>query len=447
MNLKPSRYNHFFPLEEEGRYLAYNALKNGLAVIDRSLYDSLHSTRAGAVPAVATGVLEELTRGGFLVRDDLDEVQVVSVQRRLAQYGGHALGYTIVPTVACNMACVYCYESPVAGVMDERVRARIVEMVKAQAGQGLKELSINWFGGEPLLCLDTLETLSRDLMAVCDEHKAVFKPSVVTNGVLYTREAALRLRELRVGFVQITLDGDRETHDRRRPMRNGRGTFDTILENLEETCGIIPIALRINIDVHNAERALAFYDELTRQPWWRGDSIFPYYGQVRSETNSCRCKEEECLKDGDFYRLQMELEKHMVSRGNHTYSYPSPATGCGATNAQGYVIGPQGELYKCWNDVGNPKRVVGSIFEPAQWHPLHVQFLTESFEDDPECRDCAVLPICLGGCVDRRIRLRESGSGAKNCVGYKYYLEESLRSFYTQHLNRPPMPAQSPQAP
>ena len=37
--------------------------------------------------------------------------------------------------------------------------------------------------------------------------------------------------------------------------------------------------------------------------------------------------------------------------------------GCIATHRNAFVIGPEGEVYKCQNDVGNPEMVVGNIVE------------------------------------------------------------------------------------
>ena len=57
---------------------------------------------------------------------------------------------------------------------------------------------------------------------------------LITNGYFFTPEVVEKLVEAKISEIQITLDGFRETHDIRRPLINGKGTFDTIIKNLDD---------------------------------------------------------------------------------------------------------------------------------------------------------------------------------------------------------------------
>ena len=48
--------------------------------------------------------------------------------------------------------------------------------------------------------------------------------------------------------IKITLDGDKDTHNRMRPLRGGQGTFDRIIENIRRVAGHVPIAIGGNFD-------------------------------------------------------------------------------------------------------------------------------------------------------------------------------------------------------
>ena len=48
--------------------------------------------------------------------------------------------------------------------------------------------------------------------------------------------------------IKITLDGDRDTHNRMRPLRGGQGTFDRIIENIRKVAGRCRIAIGGNFD-------------------------------------------------------------------------------------------------------------------------------------------------------------------------------------------------------
>ena len=80
-----------------------------------------------------------------------------------------------------------------------------------------------------------------------------------------------------------------------------------------------------------------------------------------------------------------------------------------------------GDLYKCWNEIGMHTRSYGSIFggnnrsNIDQWNNYQVA----SYE---ECRECAFLPVCMGGCPYRSI-----SGGSKQCISVKYNYERLIR--------------------
>src|SRR5437016_13805067 len=59
-----------------------------------------------------------------------------------------------------------------------------------------------------------------------------FRGHMTTNGIQLDIEFAQKMESFAPGSFKITLDGDRETHDRMRVYRDGRGTFDVIFDNV-----------------------------------------------------------------------------------------------------------------------------------------------------------------------------------------------------------------------
>jgi len=431
--MKPSRYNFFFE-GRDGSILAYNALRNGLAVVDANLKAAVEQLEPGRTPHVDAETLTELKRGGFVIPDELDELDVLRIRRHVQQYGDNWLGLTIAPTINCNLACKYCFENPTKGVMSEEVQDKVVELAQKAIEGGMRGVSVTWYGGEPLLCMRVIERLSGKLIELCEEKKVGYTADIITNGTLLGREVAEKLKDLKVTSAQVTLDGPRETHDQRRPYRSGAGSFDTIVSRLEESAGILPVALRVNVDRANVEEARRFYETLSSYPWFDPKVFSVYFGYVRAFSASCRCSEEECLLQGEFWDREYELQEHLVDLGVTAPSYPDISSGCGATSISAYVIGPEGELYKCWNHLGNLNQVVGNVAEPIDFGPLYIRYLSESFENDPECLECRYLPICMGGCVDVRIKAKLGQMPEKDCARWKFYLGRQLELYYTYKL-------------
>src|SRR4029077_1144222 len=65
--------------------------------------------------------------------------------------------------------------------------------------------------------------------------------------------------------AQITLDGPAETHDLMRPLRNGKGTFDVILDNVVASADLIPISIRVNLDTANSGKYKRLLDQLVER--------------------------------------------------------------------------------------------------------------------------------------------------------------------------------------
>lgn len=435
--MKQSEYNFFFKTEQN-EYLAFNALKNGLAVINEELVNEIKNLREGNVPKLEEETIKELKKGGFICDDSMDEYGLISVRRHIQQYSSNSFGLTIAPTINCNLACTYCFESPSPDKMNDEVIRNVAKMVKSRIDSGIKEFNVTWYGGEPLLCLDVIEKLSKKFITLCEENEINYSAYIITNGTLYTPEVAEKLKNLKVTGAQITIDGDRAAHDKRRPYRGGGGSFDKIIKNFKDSAGILPIGLRVNVDIDNVDHTLDFFESLRSdkelEEHFKSNRIRVHYGYVRKLSSSCGCSDEECLLPGEFWQNELKLHQHLYKKGHGFNHYPDIMSGCVATTIHGYVVGPHGELYKCWNHVGEPERIVGNVAETIQLDSLYVSYLSESFEKDEECKKCKYLPICMGGCVDIRVKHQKGEFPNIDCSRWKYYLEESLKTYYLASL-------------
>ena len=84
--------------------------------------------------------------------------------------------------------------------------------------------------------------------AACQKRGVTLALNIITNGLLLTEEVVDRLLPYGLNGVKVTLDGDRDTHNRMRPLRGGQGTFDRIIENVRKVAGKVRIAIGGNFD-------------------------------------------------------------------------------------------------------------------------------------------------------------------------------------------------------
>lgn len=433
--MKASPYNHFFELQDGRTVLAYNSYSGALAEIERENYsrilELLTDSGAGRTPQ-DDEFLQCLQVGGFLIPDHTDQPATVKVRNRTVRRDGLLLALTIAPTLACNFACDYCFESRGTPVMSPETQEALIRftdhhLVRAEA------LRVTWFGGEPTLCLSLIEKLQRRFLELTEKHGSEVIPGqIISNGYLLDAPTARRLKELQVANAQVTIDGPREVHDRRRKLRTGQGSFDRILDNLCQTCEILSINVRINVDRENIDSA-AEVTEILQQ---RGilSRVRVTYAQVQSSGVTCADIRDRCYDNATFADLLVRIYGRLASRGILGINSPRVGSGasCGAVADGNFVVSPNGHLFRCWEDLSmDATRSIGSLFSDApdedQKRTLDAYRIWDPFKM-PGCRACSILPICLGGCPLSTIEKPDAPHG--ECSPWKYNLGQITELAY-----------------
>lgn len=423
--MKESNYNLF--LERNGRRYAFNSMTCALAEIDENFLHVLDQLRFGE-KVDNEDLLTQMEYGGFVVNSDVDEQQMLRLRSWQEKFNENGFGLTIAPTLACNFSCPYCYEGSRDGVMSESVTSAVIKLVESHANKG-QDIQINWYGGEPLLSLPIIESLSDKLIEACEEYGTNYKSYMVTNGYLLAPEVIDTLIKRRVVGFQITIDGPRDVHDKRRIMKaDRRGTFDMIIENIHHLIrkGINP-DIRINVDQTNRQRVAELIEYLAAQ---KLQSCHISFGHVNAYTTACADIEGTCLNVAEYAEETIAYQRVLHKYGFSCSTYPLypgvKGNYCCADSAHSFVVDPNGYLYKCWNDIGNTDRSVGSILDSKSISSTQLMTLSDYMLWTPfdfkECRECALLPICMGGCPYNGLKRGHR----PECEKWKYILKNSI---------------------
>ena len=178
-------------------------------------------------------LIEHYAKRGIITNVDEKEKLREMLAKNHKELG--ELRLTICPTMGCNFDCPYCFEKHIPGKMSEETQEQIVRLAdRVLAKEEIKRLYVLWFGGEPLLYPEIIESLSKRLIETAERHQAEYGSEIITNGYLLNEHAIHVLEEARISRVQVTLDGMKEAHDRTRHLVNRGGTFDVIVKNLHQ---------------------------------------------------------------------------------------------------------------------------------------------------------------------------------------------------------------------
>lgn len=419
MKLKPSEYNFIYDDLGQDQIVFYNSFSGTLAVVKMEQYQQYKEFVATGKEIQDADFYHKLLNYGFLLPVDVDEHFLLKNRMLSGRYSQDTLSLTIAPTMACNFRCIYCFEQGHYGnlMMDAQTQESLMEFVKSHSS-GVKQIAVSWFGGEPLMGLPIIESLSKRLLDFCEEKNIQYRAGIITNGYLFTKAVAEKLKECRVNMAQITIDGSQAIHDSRRPLVNGMGTYKVIIKNLEDTLGILPISLRINVDCENISAADQVVEYLKSKNML--GSVHPYLGLVIPYNDSYQ--KNKCLTDEVYSKSALQfLLRHNLPL---SHIYPTPRKNhCVADHCNGWVIDDAGYVYKCWNDIGNLEYAVGNINLKNSF--LQSTELVSQYSDfDPcqegECKSCKMLPSCMGGCPhDRR-------EGRMVCDRTRFYLREYM---------------------
>jgi uncharacterized protein len=439
--VKPSRFNHVVA-SDNGEMLAFNALSCGFASIDEENQTKFVKLSADKEPFSIDQeddkeFNDNLVKGGFVVPEHMDEMDTIRAMHYRARFSESACGMTIIPTLNCNFACDYCYENEEMHTSTEKSRRNMSETVQesivALADSKIRNdsaFTVTWYGGEPLLRPQIVVSLTERFKEICDRKNSQYFAGIITNGYLLTSENTDFLAKNGVNFCQITIDGAREVHDSRRPLRGGGKTYDRIVDNLANISDKVPISfsIRVNVDSRNKDSVEDLLVDLKNRGFDSRKNISLYFGQVLHYSSSCRDISRFCMVSEEFADFQIQAYRLALELGFRITMYPAAMYGnCGAISASSIIVEPSGSVHNCWNTVGVEQLKTGELTKDGvDYNGRYMKWLGwMPFRD--ECNDCNVLPLCMGGCPYKSLYPSEVTDAPNNtCTWWKYNLPRML---------------------
>ena len=421
MNYKESQFDIVYDSDNE--YVkVYNSYSGASSKIEKKWYAMLQNGHADDTP-----FLQEMIRQGHAVDEAIDEYAVYEVQRRREIYDSPKnLQFVIVPSMSCNCKCIYCFEdepsrnrhSHQTVKMSSSVADNAVSFILrcVQSDPNVEHLGLTWFGGEPLLQLPTIEYISQKLLVECTQRNISFSAFVITNGLLLTQDVIDKLVQCHVTRIQITLDGTEKYYSIYK--RTAPGNFKKILKIIKNVTSVIRVDLRLNISLENQE---SVYDlvSLLVEEGIVNQNLYIYPAQIVGIPH------EHCtpLSDADFEFIRQKVEALLDGTDSvRKRTVPRKLMYCSTIKKDYAVIGPNGELYRCEHEVGNPSEIIGDVRSGFYRNSADMKYLEMQF--DEKCKKCAFLPLCAGGCPTFRMLYAKK----PDCDTVKKHFTELLKN-------------------
>lgn len=337
---------------------------------------------------------------------------------------------TIVVTEDCNFACTYCY------MHDKKPKTMSVETahdvvdfllcdektngyISSELSQGI---ILDFIGGEPLLAIDLIDDFMTYFIFKVYELDHPWKDNYVinmsSNGSLYTTESVQRFVKKYSGRVQIgiTIDGTKKLHDTCRIYKDGRGTYEDVIE---------AVMLRLQNGENPSTKVTIAHENL---PYLAEASIHLF--DLGYKFLNCNVVFEDSWKEGDTTILYLQLKAladYVLDRelyGLHLNTMFSESIGkvmpvdvndnwCGGDGSM-LAIGTDGTCYPCL-------RYMSFTFANKDRRPIVIGDVYKGIDDVEESEDIK----CLY-CITRRSQSTEEcfncpiASGCAWCSAFNY---------------------------
>ena len=278
------------------------------------------------------------------------------------------LNLILMPTEYCNFRCTYCYETFKIGKMSPKV-VRGVKNLLTERMQDLDFLIISWFGGEPLLAQDVIESISDHILSLSKSFSNVrYRADITSNGYFLTKNVFRKLLHWNIRNYQIAFDGTKEQHDRKRILAKGKPTFDRLWKNLNDiktVSGDFAVTVRLHLDRDNYGDAPEFLAEFKRD--FGNDSRFTLYVRelscitrpIKQILNVFELNEAISIIDNIRRLAESEgINIRVPERKNHVCQ-----AACYAAKLNSFVVRANGSIGKCTVVLDRKVNDVGKILE------------------------------------------------------------------------------------
>ncbi len=392
------------PLDDPGtagRVILFSTRTAACISLERSV---LLDIEQNALPAAERDLLMEL---GFLVSSKESEQQEMLAYVDRMNSDITDLHLTVVMNLDCNLACPYCFEGNRKGkhFLSQQTADDLLHALETWLAER-KNITVTFYGGEPLLSLPMIEQICRNVRTRAGANNGGFSVSLITNGTLLTGAVVDRLEPLGLISAYITLDGPRHLHDKSRPFRNGAGSFDTIIRNAGSVCDRIAVEIGGNYTREHFREFPSLLDALIDSGLGPERVASVVFNPVFNEEprfapdfhEGCRNMNEPWIAEAALF-----LRSETLSRG---FRVPAvePAV-CMIERFDKLVVNWDGGLYKCTGLIGRPEYQVGTLRTGlADYRHSH----DLGNWKNATCLSCSYLPLCFGGC--RYFKLLRKGS-------------------------------------
>lgn len=330
----------------------------------------------------------------------------------------------VMLTNQCNCACAYCFEERRKERMSLQIAKDAMAFVHSVNDQ---HPGFTFFGGEPMLEFDSI------IAPLVEWSKTAFETptrfAMTTNGTLFTRERLDFLKKNDISFM-LSMDGDKTAQSGNRPLRDGRNSFDVVMEHIPHILELWPMqSFRETLTQHNVGSLfddIIFFSSIGCKNLMVVPDLFEEWSQenVKELERQIRQYEGYILSQFRAGEMPLLLHEYYLAFGQIMSAYYCKRDGvarrsselCAGHNQCGFgvrgnvSIDPLGDVYGCHHIKPlNHDSIfyLGNIYDGID--EGHVRRLVEMYDPqkvgNERCSECGLDWFCSGGCAPNNYQI------------------------------------------
>ncbi|MFW7204877.1 radical SAM protein [Enterobacter sp. BNK-13] len=429
MRYQRSHYNYF--VHRDDGVVIYNARLGSFTLVNADIAKNIESDE----PLLPYLPYETLLASGILHLGN--EYHKVVRNYLSKEHNYDVLSIAIAPTLSCNTECDYCYQSKYKNErkMSEETQRLLLNYIKSKLSEGWKSLSCTWYGGEPLLEMNIITFLTKEIKELAKKYDCEILPmNLVTNGILLDTHTAEILIQEGIRNVQVSFDS--LYHDiNKRGVLNRDGTMSVILVNIINMLASnkVKLSVRVNVSVSNKNQIgdivhilkskglgdFITLERITDLEYEAGANIDSEGLRTNMRNNISKFGKIIPTKNESYPTLSRK--QFSTLKSDNTTISPTilnkimrdltpKSKFCGATLGNLFVIDSDGYVSRCWHSAGAKSEAIGHVKyqqmeyqkeNQNKWNTITPFLYTH-------CSSCKVLPLCNGGCSHPRVTMEST---------------------------------------
>lgn len=455
-----SKYSIITKLEADDNYMLVHGYTGAVDIVSKEVGKSLNTMKIFSKKNVpfSENTFDILVSRGYLTNKTQEQEQEYVTRMGNVMYKLNKVNdvYMFLVAYDCNFRCPYCFEETIAKKGNQWSRKVFTKDMVDKAYNAMNQIwsgrkqptsSIILYGGEPLLASN------KDIVSYI-VNKGVdlgYKFDAITNGYDLDHFEDM-LGPNRIEKLQITIDGTKDRHNLTRIHYKENNTYDKIIKNIEIALkNDTVVTIRVNTNRDNVDELTKLMKIFQEYHYTDNPKFSMYAANLVDYNFGTECtKNENCnlsshfMSKAEFVRRQKSLDfkfglqdrtlDNILNAIKNKQKLKLSPIFCTAQSSM-YIFDPFGEIYACWNTVGDKNEVIGNYQNKLELkNDNDIKWRGKSIVDNPVCVKCKYLFICQGQCRYYSSQI-ESKFNKVYCTNYQEIFKIITNEIYNKYCN------------